>query len=150
MRQNNGNRLQFDILYENMKTDIINIHTYIQIHIYTNTHIHMIMHKEVIISCILTRQTTHKIFTNLYSEVSKINVDTNSERRGGGCYEGDQIFTAHNNRVATHTRYQNSQTFPWLISIFPYQSNIENLRHVHISMIIYLNNHYVHDCICFE
>ena len=36
--------------------------------------------------------------------------------------------------------------FPDLFLFFPDQSNIEKLRHVHISMISYLNNHYVHDC----
>ena len=37
--------------------------------------------------------------------------------------------------------------FPDLFLLFPDQSNIERLRHVHISMIIYLNNHYMHDYI---
>ena len=59
------------------------------------------MHKEVIISCILTRQTTRKIFTNLYSEVSKINVDTNSERRGGGGGGGVMKVTKYSQPTIT-------------------------------------------------
>ena len=43
-----------------------------------------------------------------------------------------------------------SLIFLWFISIFPDQSNILKLRYLCISMIIYLNNHYMHACLCFK
>ena len=57
-------------------------------------------------------------------------------------------------KVATHTRYQNSPTFPWpfpdLSAFFPDQSNLQILRYLHIYMMTYLNNHFVHALYTFQ
>ena len=57
-------------------------------------------------------------------------------------------------RVATHTRYQNSLTFPWpfpdLSAFFPDQSNIQILRYLRIHMMICLNNRFVHALYMFQ
>ena len=57
-------------------------------------------------------------------------------------------------RVATHTRFQNSLTFPWpfpdLSAFFPDQSNILILRYLRIHTVEYLNNRFVHALYMFQ